>query len=53
MILTNAELVNISGGAITATFLNSLSRLISTVIDFGRQVGSSLRRIIGGKMCSI
>lgn len=51
--LATEELVMIQGGAITATFFNSISRLFSTVIDFGRQLGSSIRRLINGKFCKL
>lgn len=51
--LTNEELLTISGGGITATFLNSLSRLMNTLYDLGQAVGSSLRRLVGKKVCKL
>ena len=51
--LTNKELMDIDGGAgITGTFLNSMSRAITTVMDAGRYLGSSLRRLFSGNLCS-
>ncbi|MDO4963267.1 MAG: bacteriocin [bacterium] len=53
--LNNCELMNIEGGAsfITASFLNAASRAISTIMDIGRSLGSSIRRAINGSYCSI
>lgn len=51
--LKDEELMNVDGGAgITATFLNSVSRAISTLMEVGRTLGSALRRTISGKTCS-
>ena len=51
--LSNKELMNIEGGAgITAAFLNSVSRAISTLMEVGRTLGSALRRTISGNVCS-
>ena len=51
--LTNEELINIKGGGITATLINSLSRLIDTLLNLGQVVGSSIRRSISKKTCKI
>jgi len=51
--LTNEELIIIRGGGITATFLNSLSRLMDTLYNLGQAVGSSLRRLTSKKVCKI
>lgn len=45
------ELVNIVGGGLTASFLNALSRAITTVMDFGRSIGTSIRMFVTGKRC--
>ena len=52
--LKKEELLSVSGGAnwITASFLNSVSRAITTLVDLGRSLGTSLRRSISGKVCS-
>lgn len=44
MILDDYEIANVTGGAITATFLNSLARIITTILDLGRSVGSAISR---------
>ncbi len=51
MRLEEQELFQIKGGAITATFFNSIARLINTVLDLGRTVGSSIRRIYSKNYC--
>lgn len=54
IVLNKEELMNIEGGAnwYSASFLNSISRAISTLVDLGRTLGSSIRRSLNGKVCS-
>lgn len=49
--MTNQELVAVEGGAITASFLNALSRAANTIMDIGRAIGSSIRRVFSGNYC--
>ena len=51
--LNSEELIIVRGGAFSATLLNSLSRLIGTILDLGQTVGSSLRRVASKKYCKI
>lgn len=53
MILNNSELLLVEGGAInmSSTLLNSLARVITTIIEWGQMIGSSLYRIKSGKYC--
>ena len=51
--LTSEELLVVRGGGIAATLINSVSRLISTILDLGQTVGSALRRATTKKYCSI
>ena len=52
--LDKKELLQIVGGfSFTASFLNAIARGITTFMDVGRAFGSSLRRAIGGSMCSV
>ncbi len=51
MRLENKELVSIIGGAITSAMITSVVRLITTVIDFGKMVGSSIRRATKKTYC--
>ncbi len=47
------ELLQIVGGGITASLINSIYRGINSILDLGRSLGSAIRRIGGGKMCPI
>lgn len=41
----------VGGAAISGSVLNSISRLISTVLEIGRTVGSSIRMLVTKKRC--
>lgn len=45
------DLRKVVGGAITSTMFNSIARLINTVLDLGRTVGTSIRRIKTKNYC--
>ena len=49
--MKNSELINITGGAISSTLLNSLARLIGVFFEIGQVVGSSIRRIKNNNKC--
>lgn len=49
--MTKEELINIKGGAISGNFLNYLSKLITTIFDIGRTIGSTFNYIKNGKTC--
>lgn len=49
--LSREELFEIRGGGITATLLNSISRLVDTLLNLGQLVGSSIRRSFSKKAC--
>lgn len=51
--LNKKQLLEVTGGAITASFINALSRGISTFLDLGRSIGSAIRRAVTGKICSL
>ena len=52
--LTNEELKQIQGGINwTASFISSIAKGINSILDLGRSLGSAIRRIQYGKMCSI
>lgn len=53
MELTNKEMYNVNGGAITSAFINAINKLIGTIFDIGRSTGSSIRRISKGKNCPV
>ena len=51
--LENTELQKIVGGAFTATMLGNILRGASLLLDLGRSLGSAVRRIQTGKICSL
>jgi len=51
MKLEKHELINVSGGGLTATYINAASRAINTILDLGRTVGTSIRRAISRSWC--
>ncbi len=42
-----------AGAGITGTLLNAILKGIDSFMDVGRYLGSGLRRLIGGKLCSL
>lgn len=53
MHLNNLELSVVVGGAWTSTFLNSISRFISTIYNLGYAFGSSIKRVVTGTACKL
>lgn len=51
MKLEDNELINIYGGSISGTFINSIANAIRQLMDMGRSFGTALRMIISGKRC--
>lgn len=53
MNLKNQELIEIRGGstAISGTLLNSIARMIESVMDVGRSLGTAIRMIYSNKTC--
>ena len=51
MKLQERDLVNIVGGAVSATMINAVARAVSTLIELGRIIGSSISRIKNNNMC--
>lgn len=49
--IDSTELIKINGGGFGASYLNAAARAVNTLLDFGRTVGSSIRRIISRKYC--
>ena len=40
------ELINITGGSWTATYINAAARAVNTILEFGRTVGSTIRSFV-------
>ncbi len=53
--LNNKELLVIQGGTnwVTASFLNAASRAVSILLDMGKSLGTSIRRVISGDVCQL
>lgn len=53
--INDKDLLLIVGGASTlsGTILNQLNRLISILVDSGKSLGSSIRRISEDKICPL
>lgn len=49
--LEKKELLSVNGGTISATFLNAIARTGSLILELGRSVGSSIRRIFTNTLC--
>ena len=49
--MTKEELINIYGGAVSGNFLNYLSKIITTIFDIGKTVGSAINYLVNGKRC--
>ena len=54
MELNKNQLINIVGGInISGTLINSIVKGINAILDLGRSLGSSIRRIKSGNICSL
>lgn len=54
MNLEKQELLQIVGGFnLSATYLNAIARGIETILDLGRSLGTAIRRIIDGGICTL
>ena len=53
--INDKDLLLIVGGATTlsGTILNQLNKLISILVDSGKSLGSSIRRIGSNKLCQM
>lgn len=51
MRLEEQELILISGGGVSATLLNAVSRAITTAINLGQIIGSAIRRALSKNYC--
>lgn len=51
MQISKNELLNISGGAISASYITAIVRGINSLLDLGRSFGTAIRRILSGTIC--
>lgn len=54
MELKKEELLQIVGGFnLTASFISAISKGINSILELGRSLGTSIRRLAGNKVCSL
>ena len=53
--LSNEELLNIKGGAlsITGALINNVVQFYNKIFEFGQSLGSTIRRLSENKLCKI
>lgn len=51
MKLDRKELLNIKGGAASATLINAIVKGISLLMELGKTLGSTIRRVSANKTC--
>ena len=51
MHLKDKDLILITGGEISSQLLNAFVRVITSVVEVGRMIGSSIRRLINKNYC--
>jgi len=49
--MSKEELFLVNGGAVSGNFLNYLSKLITTILDIGRTIGSAINYMKNGRTC--
>ena len=53
MELKQEEMKYIIGGGLTSTMINAITKAINTIYELGKQTGSTIRRLIKNKYCSV
>ena len=53
MRLEDRELMDIVGGAISASMISAVVRGINSILDLERSIGTAIRRLQNGKICSL
>ena len=53
MDLKKEELLNINGGGISGTLLNSIIRGVNALLDLGRSLGTAIRRLGSNSICPL
>lgn len=53
MKLSTNEMFEINGGAtnISGTLLNAIAKIMTTILDIGRAIGTAINMSISGKKC--
>ena len=53
MILSENECRKVKAGSITGTLLSAVTKVVSSIFDIGRALGSSIRRISSKSSCAL
>ncbi len=53
MELKQKQMTEITGGAITSSWINAISKAINTVYNLGKYVGSAIRRFVTKTYCPV
>lgn len=53
MKLTNKEMKNITGGGISYSLINAVTKAITAIYDLGKSTGSAIRRAIQKSYCPL
>lgn len=51
--ISNNELKSINGGGISASIITATVRAINSLLELGRSLGTAIRRIQNGSVCSL
>lgn len=51
--LDKQEMLSVSGGGLTSSFINAITNAINTLYELGKETGSALRRLTNNKYCPI
>lgn len=49
--MSEKELMLVHGGAVSGNLLNYLCKLITTILDIGRTIGSAINYMKNGRTC--
>lgn len=49
--LTKEKQLKIVGGAVSATLWNAINKSVTLILELGRTLGSSIRRLTEGNLC--
>lgn len=51
--MQDEELMNIWGGAFSASLITGIVSAVKTLFDLGRNIGSAIRRVMGRNYCQV
>lgn len=51
--LNREDLRKVDGGSLTGSLVDAFTNAFKTVLDFGRSLGSAIRRLSEGNVCAL